>query len=218
MKKVHALTERGRKGLIKSSIGTFFKNVANVLPVMLVFYFLQQVLVNNTWHAAYVYIIALAIIGVIMYIIINTAYVSQYTETYRESKNLRVDIANILKDLPLSYFSRYDIADLSQTKASNRFSVPIFFCSCDLLYIFCMFMLVKISQQPFPYGRIHVDCFAHARNIRGYTEISRCSFNAKLLPKASFDVLIEYLPKANKDLTSYCKFISVSLQFNLSDG
>ncbi|HEY4532985.1 MAG TPA: ABC transporter ATP-binding protein, partial [Fusobacterium sp.] len=38
-----------------------------------------------------------------------------FNATYQESANLRIHLANILKDLPLSYFSKHDTSDLSQS-------------------------------------------------------------------------------------------------------
>lgn len=52
---------------------------------------------------------------IIMYIFIDFSYKTTYNETYKEAANLRIEIADILKELPLSYFSKHDIADLSQT-------------------------------------------------------------------------------------------------------
>ena len=60
------------------------------------------------------FIASIAIVVLIMYIILYAAYNAQYRETYNESANLRIEVANILKSLPLSYFSKHDISDLSQ--------------------------------------------------------------------------------------------------------
>lgn len=64
---------------------------------------------------AYLCIIIIAIMFILIYINYNTTF----TETYNESKNLRIDIANILRKLPLSYFSKHSTSDISQTFISD---------------------------------------------------------------------------------------------------
>lgn len=60
-------------------------------------------------------LVILAVILVLMFI----EYDSMYNTTYRESANLREEIANRLNQLPLSYFSRHDMSDLTQTIMSD---------------------------------------------------------------------------------------------------
>ena len=54
-----------------------------------------------------------------MYILLSKEYVSLYNATYKESANLRKGIAENLADLPLAYFSKHDLSDLSQTIMSD---------------------------------------------------------------------------------------------------
>ena len=56
---------------------------------------------------------------VLMYILLSKEYVSLYNATYKESANLRKGIAENLADLPLAYFSKHDLSDLSQTIMSD---------------------------------------------------------------------------------------------------
>ena len=50
-----------------------------------------------------------------MYILLSIEYDKLYSTTYQESADLRVRTAENLSKLPLSYFSKHDISDLSQT-------------------------------------------------------------------------------------------------------
>ncbi|ARC84827.1 ABC transporter ATP-binding protein [Clostridium argentinense] len=109
-----SLSETGAKGLIKASITSFFSYIAYALPVIIILMFVNEIL-NGEFKSTFFYIITIIITGVIMHIILDINYVNLYNQTYKESANLRVDIANILKDLPLSYFSKHDVSDLSQT-------------------------------------------------------------------------------------------------------
>lgn len=114
IKNLYSVTEEGAKGLFKASIGCFIKNIAYLLPASLVIFFVQGVL-NDNIRPIPVYIIAIIILGLLMSAMIYYEYNTTYEVTYRESANLRIEIANLLKDLPLSYFTKHDISDLSQT-------------------------------------------------------------------------------------------------------
>lgn len=109
-----SLSETGAKGLIKASITSFFSYVAYALPVIIILMFVNEIL-NGELKSAVFYVITIIITGVIMHIVLDVNYVNLYNQTYKEAANLRIDIANILKDLPLSYFSKHNVSDLSQT-------------------------------------------------------------------------------------------------------
>lgn len=114
VKNMFALTETGAKGVVKASVASFFMYIAYILPMMIMMYFVYQVLGDGA-SAALTYVGGLVIVSIVMYVLINYAYNTTYSETYKEAANLRVLIANTLKSLPLSYFSRHNISDLSQT-------------------------------------------------------------------------------------------------------
>ena len=65
------------------------------------------------------YIVMGVLTLVLMYILLSKEYVSLYNATYKESANLRKGIAENLADLPLAYFSKHDLSDLSQTIMSD---------------------------------------------------------------------------------------------------
>lgn len=109
-----SLSETGAKGLIKASITSFFSYVAYALPVIIILMFVNKIL-NGELKSAVFYVITIIITGVIMHIVLDVNYVNLYNQTYKEAANLRIDIANILKNLPLSYFSKHNVSDLSQT-------------------------------------------------------------------------------------------------------
>ena len=78
---------------------------------MLIF---EQLVLGNVKSKLF-YIGISVFILVAMYILLNIEYNSLYNATYRESENLRIDIARTLSKLPLSYFSKHDLSDLAQT-------------------------------------------------------------------------------------------------------
>ena len=58
-----------------------------------------------------------------MYLVINYNYKTTYDETYQESANLRIDLAEQLSKLPLSYFSKHNLSDLAQTIMADVASI-----------------------------------------------------------------------------------------------
>ncbi|MDO5718421.1 MAG: ABC transporter ATP-binding protein [Tissierellia bacterium] len=108
------LTTTGAKGLCKSSITAFFYYFSFVPPLIIVLSFTSIILSGEITNAG-IFIKWLIISAFIMYILTNIDYKIKYNETYKEAANLRIDIANNLKELPLSYFSKHDISDLAQT-------------------------------------------------------------------------------------------------------
>lgn len=114
-KKNSALTEHGKKGMVFAGIGTFFMNFAYMLPVMTVMYFSKQIIEMAELKGIWFYIAAILVTFVVMFILITISYNTTYNETFKEAANLRFEIADVLKKLPLSYFSKHDISDLSET-------------------------------------------------------------------------------------------------------
>lgn len=107
------LTERGAKGVISGSIASFFMYLAYIAPMIIVFSFVQDLLAQKT-PRLWFYLLSIVGIAALMYAWIYIQYNTTYNETYQEAKNLRIEIANILKALPMSYFSKHDLTDLSQ--------------------------------------------------------------------------------------------------------
>ncbi|QKS91360.1 ABC transporter ATP-binding protein [Treponema phagedenis] len=98
MQKLFGVTETGARGCIRAALMWFLANIAFIAPVFLIMIFVQSLLEGQLQ-------------SIIIYINYNTLY----TETYKESAVLRIEIANTLKELPLSFFSKHDVSDLSQT-------------------------------------------------------------------------------------------------------
>ncbi|MDI9471513.1 MAG: ABC transporter ATP-binding protein [Tissierellia bacterium] len=113
-KKHFALTEQGATDLVKSSLATFAAYVVNMFPAMLLMMFFDKTLLLNERSNGFYYV-ASAVVLVLVYIALSVEYDSLFNATYKESENLRIDIARNLSDLPLSYFSKHDLTDLAQT-------------------------------------------------------------------------------------------------------
>ena len=117
MKKLQNLfgvTESGAKGIIKASGWSMLADISFILPMFLMMYFLQGYF-DKTLHPAIFYLGITAVLALVMYMLIYVNYNTLYTATFKECKELRVNIADRLKALPLAYFSKHDVSDLSQT-------------------------------------------------------------------------------------------------------
>lgn len=110
----YGITEGSSKELIRASIASFWKNIVYMLPIMLILLFLMNIS-NSEYLSEWIYFTSIIIIFVVMYCFTNRQYIKSYSTTFKESKNLRIELVEIIKKLPLSYFSTHDLTDLSQT-------------------------------------------------------------------------------------------------------
>lgn len=113
-KKRYALSDQGAKNLTKATLYCTLTYFANLAPVFILMAMFDQLILGNV-HANWQYICMAVVTLLLMYVLLSKEYVSLYNATYKESAKLRTDIAENLADLPLAYFSKHDLSDLSQT-------------------------------------------------------------------------------------------------------
>lgn len=117
-KKRYALSEQGAKNLTKATIFCFLTYCINLGPMFILMGLINQLVLGNV-SSTLQYIVMAILTLVFMYILLSEEYVSLYNSTYKESANLRKGIAENLAQLPLAYFSKHDLSDLSQTIMSD---------------------------------------------------------------------------------------------------
>lgn len=117
-KKRYALSEQGAKNLTKATIYCFLTYCINLGPMFILMGLINQLVLGNV-SSTLQYIVMAILTLIFMYILLSEEYVSLYNSTYKESANLRKGIAENLAQLPLAYFSRHDLSDLSQTIMSD---------------------------------------------------------------------------------------------------
>ena len=123
--KKYAMSEIGAKHLSKAIFSRTVLNLTKLFPPIIAFTFLFQYLgglegiktFQSLTPVNYVFIIAVMI--AVMYAVARWDYVRLYNNVYSESANSRIDIANRLKKLPLSYFGKRDLSDLSETMMND---------------------------------------------------------------------------------------------------
>lgn len=121
LKKRYAMSDNGARNLKKSITSHTFVNITKLFPPIIGFMFIFQYLGGVEGLTSPVelslsgYILIISVMLLVMFFIARWDYVRLYDNVYNESANLRIDIANRLKKLPLSYFGKRDIGDLSST-------------------------------------------------------------------------------------------------------
>ncbi|EJP25745.1 ABC transporter transmembrane region [Peptostreptococcaceae bacterium AS15] len=122
--KRYAMSEKGAINLKKAIISHTFVNLTKLFPPMIAFMFLFQHIGTLKGIDAYnftplLYLILIVVMMIVMFFIARWDYVRLYTNVYNESANSRIDIAERLKKLPLSYFGKRDLADLAETMMND---------------------------------------------------------------------------------------------------
>ena len=112
------LTDKGAENLVKATIACFFTYCVNLLPVFLLMMIVDQLVLNHVKSPIF-YIIFATVTLILMYLLLSKEYINLYNATYEESANLRVGISETLADLPIAYFSKHNLSDLSQTIMSD---------------------------------------------------------------------------------------------------
>lgn len=119
------MSDQGAKNLQKSIFSHTILNLTKMFPSIVGFMFLFQYLGGLEGIPAPAdltlvnYIVIIVVMLLVMFIVARWDYVRLYDNVYNESANSRIDIANRLKKLPLSYFGKRDVSDLSATMMSD---------------------------------------------------------------------------------------------------
>lgn len=113
-KKRFGLTDMGANNLVKASISSVMVYLINMVPALLLIYFINELLFTQSKRPSFFIIFSITML-IALYITLRFEYNTMYNATYKESANIRLDIASTLKELPLSYFSKHNLSDIAQT-------------------------------------------------------------------------------------------------------
>lgn len=116
--RLFAMTEKGAQDLVKASFASFAVYAVNMLPAVLLMLLFDDLVLGHSRSRGF-YIVLSALILFLMYLLLRIEYNAFYNATYAESAHLRINIADTLAKLPLSYFSKHDLSDISQTVMSD---------------------------------------------------------------------------------------------------
>lgn len=120
LKHKYALSDKGAKDMIKAFFAVTLANLALMLPVGLL-YVLTSYLLDGDLPKEKIGFFAAGIILSLILIILTTIfqYRSTFLSTYIESGVRRRGLAEKLRKLPLSYFGKKDLSDLTNTIMSD---------------------------------------------------------------------------------------------------
>lgn len=116
LQKKYALSEQGAKDLIKGCIACAFQNISFMFPVALLYCLIQDCMYSEGIGAkGAFYGIGCVLCIALIFLTTWFQYNATYFATYKESGIRRISLAEKLRKVPLSYFGKKDLADLTST-------------------------------------------------------------------------------------------------------
>ena len=116
LQKRYALSEQGAKDLIKGCFACVLQNISLMFPVGLLYCMVSDLMNGGVPESRFPFYIAGCILCVGL-ILLTTyfQYNATYFATYTESGVRRITLAERLRKIPLSFFGKKDLADLTST-------------------------------------------------------------------------------------------------------
>ena len=111
----YALSRRGAKDLIKGVVACTLQDISFMFPVTLLYLFVKDLLANNLKDKTLFYVIGAVVCLIIVFALTLWQYNSTFLATYVETGTRRITLAEKLRKIPLSFFSKKDLADLTST-------------------------------------------------------------------------------------------------------
>ena len=111
----YALSRRGAKDLIKGVVACTLQDISFMFPVTLLYLFVKDLLANNLKDKTLFYVIGAVVCLIVVFTITLWQYNSTFLATYVETGTRRITLAEKLRKIPLSFFSKKDLADLTST-------------------------------------------------------------------------------------------------------
>lgn len=150
LKKQYALSEQGAKDMLVGILAVIIQAFGLMAPVGLIYTFTNDY-INGVSLQNRIGVYVVGIIACLIFMIFGNfwQYNSSYVSTYKESSKRRISLAEKLRKLPLSFFAKKDLADLSSTiladtevlEHSSSHQIPQFYGSimCTVLVSICLF-------------------------------------------------------------------------------
>ena len=146
MMKRFALTEKGAADMLKAILATTLSNIALMTPVWLLFAFTGDYLAGTAAGRWAYYLLFAAACLVLILLPYYWQYNDTFFATYLESGKRRVSLAEKLRKLPLSFFGKKDLADLTNTimadaetlEHASSHQIPQFYGSLISTVLICV--------------------------------------------------------------------------------
>ena len=141
-----ALTEKGAADMAKAILSVTLSNIALMTPVWLLFAFTGDYL-DSTAAGRWAYYLLFAAACLVLIFLPNYwQYNATFFATYIESGKRRISLAEKLRKLPLSFFGKKDLADLTNTimadaetlEHASSHQIPQFYGSLASTILICI--------------------------------------------------------------------------------
>lgn len=114
--KKYVLSRQGAKDLVIATVSCVVHNLTLMLPVSLLYLLVADLYAggipqNHLW----IYIVGMAAAVLLILFSYRWVYGATYYATYKESSVRRISLAEKLRKLPLSFFGKRDLSDLTTT-------------------------------------------------------------------------------------------------------
>ena len=141
-----ALTEKGAADMLKAIIAVTAANIALMTPVWLLFAFTGDYLAGTAAGRWAYYLLFAAACLVLIFLPNVWQYNATFFATYVESGKRRVSLAEKLRKLPLSFFGKKDLSDLTNTimadaetlEHASSHQIPQFYGSLISTVLICV--------------------------------------------------------------------------------
>ena len=111
-----ALSRKGAVDTVKGSIFCALQNISFMLPVTMLYYLVNELISNSLGRSRIpFYVIGCVICAAVIVICTILQYNGTFFTTYEESGVRRVSLAEQLRKIPLSFFGKKDLADLTSS-------------------------------------------------------------------------------------------------------
>lgn len=111
----YALSKQGATDMMYAFISATISNIVLMLPVGVLYCMVRDYMNNTLFGKALFYAIATVICLVLIAITTYIQYNATFLSTYVESGVRRLNLAEKMRKLPLSYFGKKDLSDLTST-------------------------------------------------------------------------------------------------------
>ena len=116
LQKKYALSEQGAKDLIKGCLACVLQNLSFMFPVGLLYYLVGDLMNGGVPGEKIPFYVAGCVVCIGLILLATFfQYNATYFATYKESGIRRITLAEHLRKIPLSFFGKKDLADLTST-------------------------------------------------------------------------------------------------------
>lgn len=115
LEKAFALSEKGAKDIVRGFIACAVHNLTLFIPVSILYFLVSDLFGNTLTGHGMLYMAACLVSIDLIMLSYRWVYKATYFSTYVESGVRRVSLAERLRKIPLSYFGKKDLADITST-------------------------------------------------------------------------------------------------------